>query len=158
MKLRIASVSLVFGLLGVISVAHAQQATLVTQTATLNATPQVLCSSVNAVNVAANCVTATPASGQRIYVTAVCFDVLQDATGTAESDVSWQLTGTAGFASAANLWNYSGTTSAGNSQHWCDSNGGVLFASLPGTAITLTAPTAALHTAHNARVYGYIAQ
>jgi hypothetical protein len=147
-------------LLASLGSARAQQSTnTVTQTATPNANYQVLCSAQPAVNTATACTTPTPASNAHVYVTAVYFDVCTDGTGSAQTNVSYTLTGAAGFASAAAIATYSMAASAEICQHWGYSNGGgVLFVSQPGTPITITPPAAVTHNSTSSTVFGYIAQ
>lgn len=147
-------------LLGMVTVGHAQQSNvLVTPTASTNQQAQVLCAAEPAVNTATACTTPTPGGNQSVYVTAVYFDVCTNGTGSAQNNVTYTLTGAAGFASATAITTYSMAATASICQHWGYSNGGaVLFKSLPGTAIVITPPSAATNNSTASSVFGYIAQ
>jgi hypothetical protein len=145
-------------LISALGIANAQVSQLVTPTATLQASPGVLCAANPAVNTATACVTPVPQAGQSVYVTAVYYDVCTNGTGTAQNNVNYTLTGASGFASATAITTYSMAATASICQHWGDQAGGaVLFKSLPGTPITITPPTAATNNSTGSRVYGYIA-
>jgi hypothetical protein len=101
--------------------------------------------------------TATPSGSNYVYITGMDITICGDATGTAQTNLSWVLAGVTG---TPNIWQYSATTT--NTAALCQTKvinpTTPIKSTTPGVAVTLTAPAVALHTAYNANVYWYEGQ
>lgn len=145
-------------LLGLASVASAQQ--------TIQQVPQdltaaqwaVVGTNFNTVNTQSTA-TITPPAGLFVYITAMYLTACQDATGVASANTSFTTTGLGSGATAAPQFAYGAPLTVDS----CISQPGLINFAKPlksanaGTNVTVVSPSAATHTGFGIVVFGYFA-
>lgn len=101
--------------------------------------------------------TATPSGSNYVYITGIDLAICGDATGTAQTNVTWTSTGLTG---TPIMWAYSASTgtTAGLCQYKEINYATPVKSTTPGVAVTVVSPAIALHTGYNANVFWYEGQ
>jgi hypothetical protein len=99
--------------------------------------------------------TVTPPAGQFIYITRIELEVMQNATGTAVTNLNFTSTGLGTGATASPQWGVSLPLTA-NATLYRDINMGTpLRTAIAGQNVTITSPAALASTAYGIKIYGY---
>lgn len=97
--------------------------------------------------------TITPPSGQYVYLCGWDYQVTGNATGTAQSNVTWTTTGLPGTPK----WQYSNAVGAQVSTYGTFYFRAPVKSNSPGTAVTIVSPAVAAQSAYSANAYFYYA-
>jgi hypothetical protein len=158
MRKRLLFVLSVAALLAFVSLLRGQQASVanvVQHTATMPNAATKVANLNTAVNTQASA-TLTPAGSNYVYVTGIDMAYCGDATGTAQTNVSFNWTGgISPTGSNIPIWAYSTVINPGLCTFKFVSFPVPLKSVTPGTAVTLQSPAVALHTGYEANVYWY---
>ena len=148
-KLKLLIVAFVLSVL-VGTAAQAQSVVPIQQVATRNDVCSMMSTS-TAVNALFN-LTLTPPNGQFVYLCGIDLVASQDATGNANTNLTFSTTG-------LNTWHYtfSNVSAVNTNVSYTSSWVGVVKSPTAGGAVTFTSPTAAAHTAYSINVYYYYA-
>ena len=98
-------------------------------------------------------VTSTPPNGQFVYVCGVDVQASQDATATANTNLTFSSTN-------LNSWHYTYSlpvSATSSNITYASSWAGVVRAPAAGTAVTIVSPAATVHTAFSINLYYYFA-
>lgn len=99
--------------------------------------------------------TVTPPAGQYVYITRIELEAVNDGTGTAGVNVNFTSTGLGSGATASPQWGLS-TAATADANIYRDVNFGTPFKSaVAGQNVTVTSPSAELHTGFGIKIYYY---
>ena len=99
--------------------------------------------------------TVTPPAGQYVYITRVELEAINDGTGTAAVNVNFTSTGLGSGATASPQWGLS-TAATADANIFCDLTFATpLKSAIAGQNVTITSPSAELHTGFGIKIYYY---
>jgi hypothetical protein len=150
MKRLAFSLALLLGLTGLASAQTVQQ-----QSQRLDAAQFVVVSTnYNTINTQA-VATVTPPAGQYVYITRIEIEVLQNATGTAVTNLNFTSTGLGTGATASPQWGVTLALTANASLYRDVNMTTPLRSAIAGQNVTITSPAALASTAYGIKIYGY---
>ena len=150
MKRLALSLALLIALAGVASAQTVQQNSQRLDAATF----AVVSTNYNTINTQA-VATITPPAGQYVYITRIELEVMQNATGTAVTNLNFTSTGLGTGATASPQWGVTLALTANASLYRDVNMTTPLRSAIAGQNVTVTSPAALASTAYGIKVYGY---